>query len=99
MAAPRAATERGRGRLLLRAREHIADARIEVWQGDRRLDAQRLAHVMAGRSVALAAGWMAAVDPSGPTVSVRVVSARVRGWGGRSSRGSAHDLAADRGFS
>ncbi len=98
-AAPRAAIERGRGRLLLRAREHIADARIEVWQGDRRLDAQRLAHVMPGRSVALAAGWMADVDPSGPTVSVRVVSARVRGWRGRSSRGSDHDLAADRGFS
>ncbi len=73
-----AAPEPGRARFLLRAREQLLDARIELWQGERRLDAQRLPRVMPGRSATLGAGWTGKVDPAGPAVDVRAGAARVR---------------------
>lgn len=75
-----AAPDPVRERFLLRACEQLLDARIELWQGDRRLGTQRLPRVMPGRSAALGAGWTSAVDPAGPAVYVRAGAARVRLW-------------------
>jgi thioredoxin reductase len=65
-----------RGRCLLRAREELRGARVEVAQDGLVLSRERLARVMPGRSAALGAGWMADVDPQGGPVVARVLSAR-----------------------
>jgi thioredoxin reductase len=67
-------------RFLLRAHEQLLDARIELWQGNRRIGAQRLPRVMPGRSAALGADWLTQVDPAGPAVQVRAGAARARAW-------------------
>jgi thioredoxin reductase len=69
---------RAQRRFLLRARSYLRDARVELRQGERVLDRQRLARVMPGRSTQLGCNWAALVDPSGPQVQVRVLSARPR---------------------
>ena len=63
-------------RFLLRAREELLGARVEVVQGSRVVHRQRLVRVMPGRSVALDAGWTADVDPIGPPATVRLRSGR-----------------------
>ena len=78
MSGERAIADPPRERFLLRAREQLVDARIEVWQGERRIDSLRLPRVMPGRSVSLAAAWTDQVDPRGPAVQIRTGSARVR---------------------
>ena len=60
-----------RGRYLLRAREELRAARIELTQDGRVLLSRRLARVMPGRSARLPADWAAAVDPAGGPVLVR----------------------------
>jgi len=67
-----------RGRWLLRAREELRAARVELVQDGRVVHRARLARVMPGRSAALAPGWAGRVDPRGGEVLVRVASARRR---------------------
>jgi thioredoxin reductase len=65
-----------RGRYLIRAREQLRAARVELAQDGRVLERGRLARVGPGRSAALRAGWSERVDPGGGPVVVRVLSAR-----------------------
>lgn len=65
-----------RSRYLLRAREELRAARVELEQDGRVLLRRRLARVMAGRSAALPTDWAIAVDPLGGPVAVRVLEAR-----------------------
>lgn len=67
-----------RRRFLLRARDQLRDARVEVSQDGRPLASRRLAHLGPGRSASLDAEWSADVDPSGGPVRLRVRSARRR---------------------
>jgi thioredoxin reductase len=67
-----------RGRWLLRAREDLRDARVELAQDGRVVHRARLTRVMPGRSATLAPGWAGRVDPGGGDVLVHVVSARRR---------------------
>jgi len=58
-----------RGRFLLRSREFVRRARIEVRQGGRQLWSGRVGHLVPGRSVHIPSGWAASADPdSGPVV-------------------------------
>jgi thioredoxin reductase len=66
-----------RGRFALRARAFMRTAEIEVVQDGRTLWRGRLRGVQPGRSAALPAGWLHAVDPGGGPVAVRVRRARV----------------------
>lgn len=70
-------------RFALRAREELLAAWAEVGQGERVLHRERLARAMPGRSVALRGDWATRVDPQGPGLTVRVVSARRRPAGPR----------------
>ncbi|MGA6947993.1 MAG: NAD(P)/FAD-dependent oxidoreductase [Solirubrobacterales bacterium] len=62
-----------RNRFLLRSREFVRRARIQVRQGGRELWSGRVGRLVPGRSAHIPAGWAAGVDPdSGPvTVSVK----------------------------
>ena len=62
-----------RERFLLRSREFIRRARIQVRQGGRELWRGRVGRLVPGRSAHIPAGWTAAIDPDrGPvTVSVK----------------------------
>jgi hypothetical protein len=66
-----------RGRLLLRASAFLALAEIEAVQDGRVLHRARLHRLQPGRSTALAAGWLSAVDADGGPVDVRVRRSRV----------------------
>jgi NADPH-dependent 2,4-dienoyl-CoA reductase/sulfur reductase-like enzyme len=68
-----------RGRLLVRAHAFLAVPEIEVGQDGRTLWCGRLRRLQPGRSAALPAGWLSAVDPGGGPVAVRVRRARVAG--------------------
>jgi thioredoxin reductase len=67
-----------RGRFLLRAHATLAAPEIEVAQDGRTLWRGRLRAVRPGRSAALPAGWIGAVDPRGGPVAVRALAARIR---------------------
>jgi len=68
-----------RGRFVLRAHAFLEHPEIEVVQDGRRLWHGHLRRVQPGRSVALAAGWTGAVDPTGGPVDIRVLRARPAG--------------------
>jgi len=68
-----------RGRFALRSTEFLRGVEIEVRQGGRVLWRGRLRRLVPGRSTGLPAGWIAAVDPAGEAVEVRVVEAGRRG--------------------
>jgi thioredoxin reductase len=70
-----------RGRLLLRAHAFLALPEIEVAQDGRTLHRAGLRRVQPGRSAALPAGWLSAVDPGGGPIGVRVRRARVASGG------------------
>jgi thioredoxin reductase len=58
-----------RDRFLLRSREFVRRARIQVRQGGRELWSGRVGRLVPGRSAHIPAGWAAAVDPdSGPVI-------------------------------
>jgi thioredoxin reductase len=61
-----------RDRFLLRSREFIRRARIQVRQDGRRLWRGRVGRLVPGRSAHIPAGWAARVDPSGGPVIVGV---------------------------
>ena len=61
-----------RGRYLLRAREEIRRARIELTQDGRMLARRRVARIVPGRSTALGTAWVKRVDQRGGPVVVRV---------------------------
>jgi hypothetical protein len=65
-----------RGRHLIRARETLFDARLEIAQDGRVLERPRLARLIPGRSATLDPAWARAVDAAGGPVQVRVLSAR-----------------------
>jgi thioredoxin reductase len=67
-----------RNRFLLRAHAVLATPEIEVAQGGRTLWRGRLRAVRRGRSAALPASWIRAVDPRGGPVTVRALAARMR---------------------
>jgi thioredoxin reductase len=66
-----------RGRLALRAHAFLARPEIEVAQDGRSLWRGRLRRVQPGRSAAVPAGWLEAVDPAGGPVDIRVLRARL----------------------
>lgn len=66
-----------RGRFALRAHAFLRAPEIQVAQDGRTLWRGRLRRVQPGRSAALPADWMSAVDPGGGPVAVRVRRARV----------------------
>ena len=74
--APRAAKP-PRGRLLLRASAFLTLPELEVAQDGRTLWRGRVRRLQPGRSAALPAAWLQAVDPDGGAVAVRVRRARV----------------------
>jgi thioredoxin reductase len=58
-----------RNRFLLRSREFVRRARIQVRQGGRELWSGRVGRLVPGRSAHIPAGWAARVDPdSGPVI-------------------------------
>ena len=58
-----------RNRFLLRSREFVRRARIQVRQGGRELWSGRVGRLVPGRSAHIPAGWVAGVDPdSGPVI-------------------------------
>ena len=58
-----------RNRFLLRSREFVRRARIQVRQGGRELWSGRVGRLVPGRSAHIPAGWAAGVDPdSGPVI-------------------------------
>ena len=61
-----------RDRFLLRSREFISRARINVRQGGRELRSGRVGRLVPGRSAHIAADWVARVDPDGGPVVVSV---------------------------
>lgn len=65
-----------RGRYLVRGREELIDARIELSQGGRVLGGYRLPRITAGRSASLPIDWSTGVDPDEGPVLVRVTRAR-----------------------
>lgn len=66
-----------RNRLLLRARAFLTLPELDVAQDGRTLWRGRVRRLQPGRSAALPAGWLDAVDPNGGPVAVRVRRARV----------------------
>ena len=68
-----------RGRLALRAHAFLEHPEIDVAQAGRSLWRGRLRRVQPGRSAALPAGWLGAVDPDGGPIDVRVLRARLAG--------------------
>jgi hypothetical protein len=77
------------GRFLLRSHEVLTAPLVEVAQEGRMLWRGRVRQVRPGRSAHLPSTWLAAVDPDGGSVGVRVVSTRssqwrrIGGWRGR----------------
>jgi thioredoxin reductase len=67
-----------RGRFALRAHTFLKTPALAVVQDGRTLARERLRSLRPGRSAALPAGWIAAVDPAGGPVTVRVLAARMR---------------------
>ena len=61
-----------RDRFLLRSREFIRRARLQVRQGGRELWSGRVGRLVPGRSAHIPSGWAAAVDPEGGPVIVAV---------------------------
>ncbi len=61
-----------RDRFLLRSREFVRRARIEVRQDGRELWSGRVGRLVPGRSAHIPAGWASRVDPSGGPVIARV---------------------------
>ena len=61
-----------RGRFLLRSREFVSRARIQVRQDGRELWSGRVGRLVPGRSAHIPAGWAARVDPAGGPVIVAV---------------------------
>jgi thioredoxin reductase len=61
-----------RNRFLLRSREFIRRARVQVRQDGRRLWRGRVGHLVPGRSAHIPAGWTDEVDPSGGPVIAAV---------------------------
>lgn len=64
--------------LRVRSHEELIAPLVEVRQGNTVLWRGRLVRIMPARSARLPTKWMARADPSGPAVTVRVVSARWR---------------------
>lgn len=64
-----------RGRFALRSLEFATRPRIEIAQDERTLWSGRVARLVPGRSARLPQEWVAAVDPAGGPVSVRLASA------------------------
>ena len=61
-----------RGRFLLRSREFVSRARIQVRQDGRELWSGRVGRLVPGRSAHIPAAWAAGVDPAGGPVIVAV---------------------------
>jgi NADPH-dependent 2,4-dienoyl-CoA reductase/sulfur reductase-like enzyme len=61
-----------RDRFLLRSREFVSRARIQVRQDGRELWSGRVGRLVPGRSAHIPAGWAGGVDPSGGPVIVAV---------------------------
>jgi hypothetical protein len=61
-----------RDRFLLRSREFVSRARIQVRQDRRELWSGRIGRLVPGRSAHIPAGWAAGVDPAGGPVIVAV---------------------------
>jgi hypothetical protein len=66
-----------RGRFALRAHAFLTTPLLAVAQDGRTLWRGRLRALQPGRSAALPAGWIAAADPAGGPVAVRVLAARM----------------------
>jgi thioredoxin reductase len=61
-----------RDRFLLRSREFVRRARIQIRQDGRELWSGRVGRLVPGRSAHIPAGWTSRVDPNGGPVIVRV---------------------------
>jgi hypothetical protein len=66
-----------RGRFALRSHPFLTTPLLAIAQDGRPLWRGRLRALQPGRSAALPAGWIAAVDPAGGPVTVRVLAARI----------------------
>lgn len=64
-----------RGRFLLRARDHLPRAQLEIVQDGRVLERLRLRRLNPGRSAALDPRWLSRLDPEGGAAVLRVRSA------------------------
>jgi len=71
-----AASEPPRGRFVLRVAERVEDASLEVWQGTRLLWRERAQTLVPGRSIALGASWVAAVDRNGSELIVTIADGK-----------------------
>ncbi len=81
------ATAPPRGRFMLRAETFLRGPTVVITQGERVLWRERLGRLQPGRSAALGASWVVAVDPGSGPVEVRLAStrARARPWGRRAA--------------